>query len=84
MSKNRVGRPILNKTTVTKSIKLDENEVQFWDSKAVHEFLQGKNKYKILLKRLYILMGNMEFEEDYEVTPEDEELVDDVDLEVGV
>ena len=77
---SKVGRPALDKITVTKSIKLDENELLNWDSKAIHKFLQGKFENKTLLKELYDFMGKMEFIGD--VSPEDEKFLELIDKEV--
>lgn len=80
--KIKLGRPRLNKKVFVKTIKLDENEVQFWDSKVIHEFLQGKGKNKQLLKDLYELMGNMKFEDEFIITPEVENLINEIDSQV--
>lgn len=78
---SKVGRPALDKTTITKSIKLDEYELPNWDSKAVHRFLQGEFENKTLLKKLYDFMGKMKFVED--VSPEDIEFLEMIEKEVS-
>ena len=77
---SKVGRPALNKKVKIKSIKLDEKELPFWDSKAVNDFLQGKDKSKELLKKLYDFMRKMEFKEN--LTPEDIKFLELIDKEV--
>jgi len=77
---SKVGRPALDKITKTKSIKLDEKELPNWDSKKVHEFLQGIHESKTLLKQLYGLMGKMEFIKD--ITPEDMKFIEKIHNEV--
>ncbi|MHA1192222.1 MAG: hypothetical protein ACTSP9_07985 [Promethearchaeota archaeon] len=59
----KVGRPALNKETITKSIKLDLEESEIWNSKKVHAFLQGKegnsNELKIVLRVYHTLFNNL-------------------------
>ena len=49
-----------------KNIRLSNEELDKWDSKEIHDFLQGKNPnnneaQNELLKQLFELMGKMEF-----------------------
>lgn len=75
METKKRGRPSGKKFEFIKSIKLNQKQVDNWDSKKIKAFLDGKN----LLKDLYKLMNE---KMDFIKTPDNEdlELIKKIDL----
>jgi len=75
MEVKKRGRPSGKNFEFIKSIKLNQNQVNNWDSKEIKAFLDGKN----LLNDLYALMND---KMDFIITPnsEDLELIKKIDL----